>query len=428
MAATSKTKIANLKGNPGDEGPRGGIGLPGVNAVANDTATATYAETEGTETKGVLDANYAAVAAFNFLPNSLRRSRAMLAAAIAGIGWCDILNVGDSVSAGTGVSVSTGTQSYSARLRDLLIARGVKNGGTGWVWPAHNANPAGSNLSSDPRWDWTNFTANTGAGTAAAAGFIQSTTAGATASFASDFAGTSMDFQWTSNSSEFRYRVLNEVGTVFVDWTTLNPTGTPLTTSVWVRQSITFPGQPAAKYRIEFQNIAGGFIILGPVRVNGATPGMRVSNAAVGGASSTTWRSDQAWYQNGPATRTIAGDHQLVLVESTMINDAALGITPETTHKANLIDQINFFRGGSGSPDVILWIPPHSSMSDALHQRYVTAAKEVALDRNVPLLDMSARFGSFADATGLGLMYDTAHPSTAGYADIANAFVPVLMP
>lgn len=51
----ARTPIANLKGPTGATGPQG---LPGVNAVDNDTAVATYVETPGTDTRTALDATY----------------------------------------------------------------------------------------------------------------------------------------------------------------------------------------------------------------------------------------------------------------------------------------------------------------------------------------------------------------------------------
>lgn len=45
----------------GATGPQGPPGLPGVNAVATDTAVATYASTPGTATATALSASYAGI-------------------------------------------------------------------------------------------------------------------------------------------------------------------------------------------------------------------------------------------------------------------------------------------------------------------------------------------------------------------------------
>lgn len=54
--------IANLKGPVGDQGPRG---LPGVNAVANDEATAAYVEANDSETGQALDQKVGPTAVLN---------------------------------------------------------------------------------------------------------------------------------------------------------------------------------------------------------------------------------------------------------------------------------------------------------------------------------------------------------------------------
>lgn len=115
--------------------------LPGLPTYAPTTLTKDY------------DAR---TCSYNFNQDTMAGFRISQGKAIAGTGYSNHLHLGDSVSAaymGSDPSVSNDpAHSWVMVYRDMYLGSGVPWGGTGYVCPGQNFNPASSGDDQDPRW------------------------------------------------------------------------------------------------------------------------------------------------------------------------------------------------------------------------------------------------------------------------------------
>ncbi|WP_322544406.1 hypothetical protein U2G91_15530 [Rhodococcoides fascians] len=326
---------------------------------------------------------------YNLKPKHLFRTRAKLAAADAGLGYCRIAAVGDSLTAGDKATL-VGLDSWPVAFRKAMAASAHPIAGTGLVL-AHYADTG-----QDARWTksgaWSVFTANGNRTTLYQAG------AGAFLTLASDVAGTSVDVYYSNLSAAF---------TVQVDG------GAPLTVTPAGGGTIgTFTVNGLADTAHTVKITAGGTLYLAGVQVRKAS-GLLVSTLGLGGAKATDIRAEDVDYGlMKVAVNQVTPD----LVTLGLMTNEALTSVPVATYKAAMQVLIDNFKTAS---DVILVAAPVSSLTLT---PYRIALYELADSNDLPLVDNFNRWTSVAVANTYGLMFtDNVHLTTKGYAEIARS-------
>ncbi|TFV82050.1 SGNH/GDSL hydrolase family protein [Microbacterium sp. dk485] len=325
--------------------------------------------------------------------SALRRTRANLARAAAGQGWCRLAFLGDSTVAGFGATPVT---SWPVQLRDALNAIGFPANGTGF-------DPMNKQLA-DARWtltDWSAF-----AGTQSSA-YTTSTTTPAV--FVSDKTGTRVDVYYLNTGGAF---------SVTIDG------GTPETVTPTTGNSVGVYSKTGLANTTHTVSLAKAATlnpqVLGIEVYNTSSPtGVRIANVGVSGSKSAEINQTD-WFKHIRFVRdTWQADCIFVLCET---NDAFAGIAP-ATYKANIQAIITACK--SGNHDVVLLTAfPASSVPS--FTAYTQALYELALSNNVPLIDLLERFGDWNTANIYGQMTDAAHPNRIGYRAGAQAVVSLL--
>lgn len=333
-------------------------------------------------------------------PTRFRRFRGKIATSAAGVGITKIVAIGDSLTAGEGITIPQGRGAYPAAVRDALIAGGNKLIGDGWVNPQANFLSAASKPT-----QWVLSGAWTVPGDAATMPVVGAGTTNATATFSSTVVGDTVEFSALGNNGEFSYAV--DGGT---------PVIVPLAAASPAIKKYTVGGLPKTTHTLVI-TIRSSTTNIGPARVfdsNGG--GFLLANVAVGGSSTEHWRADTTPYFNGPVALALNPDPDLVLVEPMIYNDISRGYSVDK-HKTDLKSVVQSWMALASKPDVLLVLPGYSSArSDAVYDTYRSAVYQVADDLDLPVLDMTVTFGSFAAARDDGLYAaDGLHMTPAGY-------------
>jgi lysophospholipase L1-like esterase len=102
--------------------------------------------------------------------------------------------------------------------------------------------------------------------------------------------------------------------------------------------------------------------------------------------------------------------------------------TTEVSFKASIQAFIDAFRAAGA--DVILVVPVPSGTANGIANQglFQTYIHDLGTLNNVPVVDMIARWGSYAAKNALGWYRDTLHPTSLGYADKALAISEVIRP
>ena len=144
-------------------------------------------------------------------------------------------------------------------------------------------------------------------------------------------------------------------------------------------------------------------------------PRAEVVNCGVSVSSSSGWTASGG-YGLGPGFLALKGDLNLINLG---INDARGNTTP-AAYQANITNIVANIQA-IGATDSILFMPTPIADGDGnpLLSSYLTTLQAVATAKNVPLVIWPARFGTYAQATAAGILFDNLHPNGLGYADEA---------
>lgn len=329
---------------------------------------------------------------YNATSRNLRRSRQKLSQAIVGTELFRVACLGDSTTFGAGdgvTDISTGT--YPAYLASLLSS------GTG---AARATGLSGPSQAYVPDLRWSAFT-----GTWDDANmYRQSGSSGAQATFTSDRAGTFLDIWYYQGVGAFTYNI-DGAGPV-----TVTPTGGG---NMWHKTTVS--GLANTVHTVVFTQSTASAVALGGMEVYGAS-GVSVTNFGAPGAGSATFVS-------GGGT-----GHPQTAISTYMVPDLVLinlGINDYFTQggtapfEANLHTLIALYPNsdvvlGVGTPvSVTTDVPPWID--------YVTSVYRVAENLDIPVVDLTDRWVSYALSAAM-ISTDGTHPLKAGYADIARAW------
>lgn len=330
---------------------------------------------------------------YNIKPKHTRRLRAALAHAFAGTGLARIGTVGDSIMGGRSIA-NIGRDTWPARLRDLLVATGLPNAGTGNVY-AHNWDTMDSRYALAGSWY---EYADTHLYATGAIGDVMT--------FTSDKPGTIV---------EILYSNAGGTGTAFnvsID----GGAAIPLTRSgdgnigTW-----TATGLADTTHVVQITSAQAGPTIAG-VGVRRAS-GFVVDNGGISGSMASHWAATPFYYPSG-TIKALEPDAVLIA----LYTNEGVNAVSTATYKANMIATIARF---PGSDVILIADPPIGAMN---LEPYRTVLYEIADQLDLPLVDLYDRWGSYENAFDMGLMGegDWVHPNAAGDADIARGVFPAL--
>ncbi len=150
---------------------------------------------------------------------------------------------------------------------------------------------------------------------------------------------------------------------------------------------------------------------------NQTTPYVEILNAGGGGWETSNFISSTSVWDSLPEIEYIAPN--LTIIEL-YINDAANSVS-SSTYKANLQTLITACQL-SGDVIIVTGNPNNNSTVNAAYPAYLADMISLAQTNNCLFFDTQQRFGTWANANGLGWMYDQYHPNRLGYLEKAEAF------
>ncbi len=148
---------------------------------------------------------------------------------------------------------------------------------------------------------------------------------------------------------------------------------------------------------------------------------IRALNFGISGATSTNLANDSGTADSRLASyRGYGAD--VTFHEFGIINDAVQAIADSVTQANIIAIDASAAQSKAGHRNVYVTPNPigdNATIRAALDSK-VGLMRQLAAQRNALLIDVYAEFGTYEDAVARGLMSDTRHPNTAGYAVIAN--------
>lgn len=351
---------------------------------------------------------------YGFAIKALTKTRAGLARALSFTDYANIVTIGDSITAGAIASGAPATganwNAWPSVMNRWLVARGLPDGGNGWV-------PAASALNATNGWDarWVFV----GSWSQNADGFygnyVSSLAAGVTATFTSDRQGKTVALAYLDSSGPFTYSVDGAAAV------TVTPGGTSAVKTI----SVTVGALATHSIKVTAGNAAATKILAAAV-LN--TAGVIVSNFGISGSRSQDWLPSLAWNRPLPALLALNPAPDLFIYEPQIVNDFTSSTTPAQC-LANVVAIITALRATGA--DVVLCLVPRPALgwaSDAAWTPYRQVVYTAADQFGLPVLDLGERWVDYATAQPLGMMSDTVHPSIRGYADWGRAAADVILP
>jgi lysophospholipase L1-like esterase len=332
---------------------------------------------------------------YNLKQAHLRRTRAAMGKVLAQTGYARFAFLGDSTVAGA-YGGNSGTNSWPARFIALLEKAGYPKLGTGLVACFNNYAAA------EPR-------ITLYSGTVSLSAFSNMVTNSTTLNgvqfdtTTTGEVGTVMDVFYDNSSAPFD---------VNIDGGAKVRVTPPGGNSIGI-YSVT--GLANTTHQAIAWRVSGTMRILGfRLRANAAY-GVDSYNAGISGAKTDSLASTNFQHVTQTAV-TAAGwnaDCVFIMCET---NDAGQA-TAVATFKANLQTAINTAKAASTDIVLVAGFPLNGTDLTT----YTAALYQLADSNDLPLIDMQARWGTWAAANALGQYSDNAHPTASGYADAGRA-------
>jgi lysophospholipase L1-like esterase len=342
----------------------------------------------------------------NFSSNNLRRWRKAIGAVRAGTGRARLALVGDSTTAGTG-SANSGTTnavpgSYPTLLAALLNSADVPATASS-CW-GRNMLPATDPRVAAPNWVQSSYVLN---GNSMRANGITDTMA-----FTPGVSWDTAEVWYADLAGSGTFTVNADGGATLA---TVTPSGSGALNKVIVTKAL-------ATSVLNIARTTGGSVyIAGVVTYDSTSKKVDVCNLGWHGSKVVDWATANASYINNvtPVSNLPQVAPDLTVISLT-INDwsNATDMASYTTYLQAIIT------AALTTGDVIIMsgIPssPTAATTD-VQAKYIDAARQIALANNLPFINLTQRWGSYAVSNALGMYSDTLHPLAVGYADVARA-------
>lgn len=332
-------------------------------------------------------------------PSSLRIWRAALAGTRNQTADTRLAFIGDSTTAGGGSGAPDATGAFPPKVASLLAARGI---------PASSAGAFGIAIGPtfDARfvlgsgWTMNNY------GLLGGGSILSASGASGTLAFtpAQPFDTITL---WTIQVSGGGTTTVNIGGSTLA---TINCNGA----SALIKTTISCTLGTGTVY---VTGATGGQVhVRGIETSNSTNRQVIVHNLGRGSATAASFNVATQPYDDLYVIDSLAAE--LAIINLT-INDSVAG-TNVSTYTANLTTLTARVVAAGG--DIIMMIGPGSNPEPSGYADYVAAVYALGY----PVLDLSQRWGTWANANAVGMMYDSLHPNGAGHWDIADAVISYL--
>lgn len=362
----------------------------------------------------------------NCTPMVLSKYRAALARAKTGGGRVKIACVGDSITAGewssgTGSYQSARVNAWETALATLLTNSGLPATAGSFFGDGYFSIAIGLLSTMDPR-----ISVGTG-------WILDGDTGMGGNPFSQNAAGGAFAFTPTaSNIDTFDIYYANQAGGGVLSANIDGGTATTVNTGTAGPIGKLTLTASAGSHACNVSWSSGGKVtLIGIEGRNSASDLVSIWNMGAAGTTAGQWvtfGSPNPWTAT-QAIPTLSPDLTIIGLGT---NEWLQGIAP-ATYAANLQTLVT---AALTTGDVLLWVEPPSvtsgsagSFATAATQQGIAAALyQVAAANNLPVIDITQRWQSFAVSGPLGLYGDNAiHPNAKGYFDIARAFSSVLL-
>lgn len=349
----------------------------------------------------------------NFRVGQLRKFHAALSRAVAGLGVCRVNVYGDSIGQGWSSTAPMYKNAWVPRLRAALVSvYGSGGGGVCLPWKG----TLDGTYENDPRWVFTGtWTGRFGSGAMNRA-CIYTTDTAAKASFTYEAPCDRYIVYLFAAVSSGNVSIDIDGGTPTIVNTFLSGSNTG-----YIATTVTAPSRGMHTVNVSLANAGLRAEIVGIEPCDSAA-GLRVSRLAVQAAASGDLNN------SGSAFIFDAVPPDLSII-GMGVNDfqtqTSLGNTSPVM-KANLQTAIT---KAKTTGDVILLVEPPPGVAGTIPWTdYVTAMYELAVTNDVPIFDLTARWGSYAisNASPLSMYQDTVHPAPAAQGDLVDALAGAL--
>lgn len=165
---------------------------------------------------------------------------------------------------------------------------------------------------------------------------------------------------------------------------------------------------------------AGTIQLLSGAYFGTSSAGIVLNNAAISGTRTDDWMASHWMSRWSTTSRETGGLAFLSLGTNDAFGDPS-PLTPLATYRTYLATIADRILTDLTKALVVVVAPPASAIPTARWSQYVAAARAVAAGRGLPVIDLTARWGSWAAADAAGLMADVTHPSALGYREMARA-------
>lgn len=343
-------------------------------------------------------------ALYNYKGSNSFEIRAALANALAGVSLATALFCGDSKTAGFGTNAAVSinaARSMPGWFRQLMQGRGYPIAGTGLVFC--NQNPGQG--TGDTRWTFSAGWTVTGNDKH----WAQANSAGRTATFVSEVPGTVVEVYALSNNAGFQYSI---DGGAAVNVT---PSGTD------ALHVTTVTGLADTVHTVVVTTTASTATYLVGACVRRAT-GLQVTNAGISGSVTDGLTATQ-WYLAGGISQRVPATFAFFSLDTNDARAPIAAATYRTKYQALIQTHISLGR----QCVMILQSPVATNqVSSALWDQYVAAQYDIADALDIPLIDLTDIYGTWAAANAKGLFFDELHEKEAGYGVNAGAVVSAL--
>jgi len=366
-------------------------GIAAASAAANEALTAATAPS----------------ALSNFTVANTAKLRGSLAKAILGTGFSTHVVIGDSLSSAFTGSVIDFSGSWWRRVQRGLAAAGVPSAGTGRVaitdsLSAPSASEDQSRITYSGAWTRTDV-------------WYGSPASGGTVTFTSDVPGTAVDMFYVIQNSATNMQVPFTVTVDDTDHTVPSSPG-------WSLGTYTITGLPDTPHTVVVTADAGAAndVMITGFRVREES-GVSFDNLGVKyGISAHDWRSNLDAIGPAAQCQTYSTDADVVHI-ALGANDMDSGRTA-----AQISDDIAAIRNMFPAADCVLYVEPEN-VSRTDYSDYVAAMRALSISLDVPLIDLSVRFGTASDIAAVGLLGpDNDHLNIVGQSDWASVVLDAL--
>ena len=174
---------------------------------------------------------------------------------------------------------------------------------------------------------------------------------------------------------------------------------------------------------LNLKRVSGAAYQIGWIAYDSTTPAIDVVKMGWGGSTSSNWNPTTTGWEPVSAIPVLGA---ALLVINLGINDWETGIPPATT-AANIQALITAQKNAGGDVIICMPTPTGGTASPATQATYLPPLIALANSNNIPLINWTARYTSWAVQNARGWTYDSLHPNALLYNDEGQFLAQLLL-